>query len=153
MNERIIKILEWTAIGDCMIDITDVDGDKYGEYCPFDNCIYNTDRKINKHSEDCLIIIARKELARMGRSLRKYIISFTRVETPTKKLFLQTRSIKEKKLEIHREIYTTELLKFDVDTFIQKEIQIGQSRYLQGAYDITIDHKTIAISEPEFLEE
>lgn len=153
MNEQIIKILEWTAIGDCMINVTDSDGDKYAEYCPFDNCQYNTEKQIDKHSENCLIIVARKELAKMGRSLRKYIISFTRVETPTKKLFLQHRSIREKTFEIYREIYTTELLKFDVDEFIQKEIQIGQSRYLQGSYDITIDHKTIVISEPEFLEE
>jgi len=155
MNRETIKCLKWLAQG-YETDVTDSDGDTYGQECVFEDCDYNTTTNKNQHSETCLRTIARKELKKIDRSLRKYIITFNIIHTPTDKLKRNASfyNLEQPKIAIHpqeRTIYTTEKFRLDVSAFIEKELN-SRKRNKEN-WVSSIDPQSIVINDPEFLEE
>lgn len=156
-SEDVLKILKWVAIGH-EVPITDSDGDQYGEECVFDDCTYDTTENRTEHSATCPQTLARKELVRLGKTLRKYTIEFDFTDTPTEgqiyRLSQVGRVAKTKYIHQSRELWCLEKLTFNVQEWSRKEIEWHIKGWAAPESDwiVTIDPRTIRISQPELFE-
>lgn len=155
MNETVLGILKWVAIGK-EESVEEYDGDIVGYKCIFD-CGYDTSLKGEEHKEhapECLMYAARRELSEMGNPLRYYRIEYKFTYTPTpehleKYPFFARREDRPR----NEEVYTIELLKFNMHQFILQKTAAEQERIdpEREKFIVSIDPKNIIIHTPEFF--
>lgn len=159
MNDNILEILKWVAIGK-EIEQRDSNGDWFSDICAFD-CGFDTQYDVtkdgphnNKHSENCLMNISRRELSELGYPLRKYVVEYALTYTPTEGHqerfpFLGLREDRPR----YETYYEIGRLKFNYTQFCFEKQSEEQNRIdpEQEKFIVSIKHETIIIHPPIFL--